>query len=56
MSSNDSDSVVITHEIYDSVTGHVFGTAVELEDSSLSITIGDSFVGIFDTFNSWNLD
>ncbi len=42
----------ITHEIFHS--GSKCGSAIELEDGSLSITIDNRFMGIFDSFALWN--
>ena len=43
------------YEIFDPTDDEVIGTAIELEDGSLSITINGSFVGIYHNFDSWNI-
>ena len=42
-----------THEIYDG--WEKIGTAIALEGGDISITIKGNFVGIFKSFESWNI-
>ena len=42
-----------THEIYDDY--ELVGSGTVLEDGDISITIGDTFMGIYPSFDSWNL-
>lgn len=44
-----------THEIYYVIDNDIVGTATILEDGDLSITINGNFVGIFASFDMWNL-